>query len=102
MSARARRPLPSSNGWSVRKRRCASAARTSGGGAPAFDAVDVSFKSFERALDTLRALPPGAKGGVMDACEKAILADGEILEAEENLLAAVADGMDAAGYATLL
>ena len=73
-----------------------------GGGAPAFDAVDVSFKSFERALDTLRALPPGAKGGVMDACEKAILADGEILEAEENLLAAVADGMDAAGYATLL
>ena len=38
----------------------------------------------------------------MDALEKAILADGEILEAEENLLAAVADGMDAAGYATLL
>ena len=73
-----------------------------GGSAPAYGAVAVSFKGFEAALDTLRALPPGAKQGVMDALEKAILADGEILEAEENLLAAVADGMDAAGYATLL
>ena len=54
------------------------------------------------ALDTLRALPPGAKRGVMEALEKTVLADGEILEAAENLLAAVADGMDAAGYATLL
>ncbi len=73
-----------------------------GRGAPAFGSVDISFKSFEHALDVLRALPPGAKQGVMGACEKAILADGEILEAEENLLAAVADGMDAVGYATLL
>lgn len=73
-----------------------------GGAAPGFETVDISFKAFESALDVLRALPPGAKQGVMEAFEKAVLADGEILEAEENLLAAIADGMDAAGYATLL
>ena len=70
-----------------------------GGAAPAFETVEVSFGAFERALDTLRALPPNAKQGVLDACGKTMFADGEILDAEENLLAAVADGMDAAGYA---
>ena len=69
---------------------------------PAFKDADVSFAAFEKALDVLRGLPPGLKQKAMEAFEQTILEDGEILETEEELLAAIADGIDAAAYATLL
>lgn len=69
---------------------------------PSFKDADVSFASFEKAIDVLRGLPPNLKQKVMEAFEQTILEDGEILQAEEELLAAIADGIDAAAYATLL
>lgn len=69
---------------------------------PAFKDAEISFEAFEKALDVLRGLPPGLKQKVMEAFEQAILEDGEVKEAEEELLAAIADGIDAAAYATLL
>lgn len=69
---------------------------------PAFKDADVSFAAFEKALDVLRGLPPGLKQKAMVAFEQTILEDGEILETEEELLAAIADGINAAAYATLL
>lgn len=68
----------------------------------AYAKAEVSFSAFEKALDVLRGLPPGLKQKVMEAFEKTILEDGEILQTEEELLAAIADGIDAAAYATLL
>ena len=69
---------------------------------PAWNPNGYSFRAVEGAMNLLRNIPPAAKEGVLRALERTILADGIVREDEENLLSAIANGIDAVGYASLL
>ena len=58
----------------------------------------VDARKLERALQALEGLAPLIKREFMQACEVIILHDGEICEAEETFLYAIADAIDAISW----
>jgi Zn-dependent protease with chaperone function len=58
----------------------------------------IDARKLDRALQQLEGLAPLIKREFMQACEVIILYDGEILEAEETFLFAIADAIDAISW----